>query len=97
MARAVSCVQIVVLRSDVVKKIELVNYITLDPDFPCYEIVSVRDADHFTFDYHEEPGQITGDSATVHCFEYSEIRGTFTARRVGAIRWEAERAKSVSA
>lgn len=64
---------------------------TLDPDFQCYAIVSIKDKDHFIFTYYEEPGQNFSDGVTVHCFEYSEIRGTFTARRIEGTTWEAVR------
>ena len=38
--------------------------ITLDPDFECYQILTVADRDHFTFQYDEEPGQLHETEAT---------------------------------
>jgi hypothetical protein len=65
--------------------------ITLDPDFPCYDIVEIFDADHFTFNYYEE---VEEGTAYVSCYEYSSIRGDFDAKLGANGLWDAKRVQA---
>jgi hypothetical protein len=67
--------------------------IALDPDFPCYDITKIFDANHFTFDYYEEfdKSVYRSNNVEVLCYEYSEIVGKFLAIYVGGNSFEAFR------